>query len=143
MARPLRPPPPSSLMAIGTSFFLVLKQPKTDFDNFFSPHNFWTKKALFFGKYCKIFFIFKWQQNKKKSLKKVLFSLMARSLVEEFFLRLPLGQIPDFTQAQCITTPPARPPGKHYRLIISIKQKYNLAVFSTQYVIRTHTYSLK
>ena len=22
------------------------------FDNFFSPHNFWTKIALFFGKYC-------------------------------------------------------------------------------------------
>ena len=48
------PPPraPSSLMAIGTFFFLGLKYPKTDFVNFFSPHTFWTKIALFFGKYC-------------------------------------------------------------------------------------------
>ena len=29
------------------------KQPETYFDNFFSYPNFWTKIALFFGKYCK------------------------------------------------------------------------------------------
>ena len=52
--------------------------------------------------YSKIIFIFKWQQNKKKVSKKVLFSLMARPLEGggplnglaisggTFFLRLPL-----------------------------------------------------
>ena len=58
VAGPLRPYPPPPLELNGhrifffLDFFLVLKSPKTDFDNLFSPHNFWTKIALFFGKYC-------------------------------------------------------------------------------------------
>ena len=36
----------------ASTFFFVFKWPKTDFDNFFSFPNFWTKIALFFGKYC-------------------------------------------------------------------------------------------
>ena len=46
---------PSSLMAIGTfflDFFFSLKIAKNGFWQLFSPHNFWTKIALFFGKYC-------------------------------------------------------------------------------------------
>ena len=52
VTRPLRPyPPPSSLMAIGT-FFKIAENGFWHF--FFSPHNFWTKIALFFGKFCNI-----------------------------------------------------------------------------------------
>ena len=58
MTRPLeapRGPPPLELNGHQNFFFnlfLSLKIAKTDFDNFFSSHNFWTKIALFFGKYC-------------------------------------------------------------------------------------------
>ena len=55
MARPLRPYPPPPLELNGhRNFFFFLKQLKTDFDNFFSPNNFWTKISLFFGKFCNI-----------------------------------------------------------------------------------------
>ena len=43
-------PPPLGLMAVG--FFFIIKLPETDVDNFFSTPNFWTKIALFVGKYC-------------------------------------------------------------------------------------------
>ena len=42
------PSPPSRLMALGTFFLNSRKRILT----FFSPHNIWTKIALFFRKYC-------------------------------------------------------------------------------------------
>ena len=54
MARPLRPYPPPPELNGQRNFFFSLKIAKTDLDNFFSPNNFWTKIALFFGKYCNI-----------------------------------------------------------------------------------------
>ena len=52
MARPLRPYLTLELNGHRNFFFFSFKIAETDFDNFFSPHNFWTKIALFFGKYC-------------------------------------------------------------------------------------------
>ena len=56
MARPLRPyPPPLELNGhrnFFLNFFFSLKIAKNRFWHFFSSHNFWTKIALFFGKYC-------------------------------------------------------------------------------------------
>ena len=37
------PPPPPNLMAVGTLFCLKT----ADFDNLFSPYNFWTERAIF------------------------------------------------------------------------------------------------
>ena len=48
-------PPPSPELNDSRNFFLYfsLKMPETGFGNFFSPPNFWTKRAVFFGNYCK------------------------------------------------------------------------------------------
>ena len=48
------PPPPSSLMAIGRFlcwFFFRLKIAEKNDWQFFPLHNFWTRKAIFFGIY--------------------------------------------------------------------------------------------
>ena len=46
----LPPPPPHELN--GSRNFFSLKIAETGFYNFFPPHNFWTKRAIFFAKYC-------------------------------------------------------------------------------------------
>ena len=55
------PPPPSSLVAIRIKNFL--KYPKTEFDNFFPPHNFWTKRAIFSPNIATIYDFANWQHN--------------------------------------------------------------------------------
>ena len=53
MARPLRPyPPPLELHCHQNLFFFCLNIAENGFLQLFSPHNFLTKIALFFGKYC-------------------------------------------------------------------------------------------
>ena len=46
------PLPPCELNDSRNFFFLVLKQAKTGFNNFFPSHNFWSKRAIFCAKYC-------------------------------------------------------------------------------------------
>ena len=55
MTRPLRPYP-HPLELNGPRNFLkknfILKIAENGFLQLFSPHNYWTKIALFYGKYC-------------------------------------------------------------------------------------------
>ena len=87
-ALPPRPPPLelNGHRILFIFFLYILKIAENGFWQRFSPHNFWTKMALYLGQYCK-------NQvkipTKKKFQKKLFFSLMGRAFSGGFFFGIP------------------------------------------------------